>query len=304
MQQVTTTKAVLSMKNGRAGRPWEKANDTHRLKNRFCQGRSARKQTVTNGLFPVKVAARDALVRLPRALPMISPACLISRLLATVLLATLCAGQPLRAQESPESAPHPTGNAADEGARTETIVFIRHGEKPANDEGQLTCQGLNRALALPDVLVARYGAAQYVFAPATTKKPVGTKSGAETGTAYSYVRPLMTIEPTAIRLGLPVETKFAFDEIGGLQSELTSPAYQRALVFVAWEHRLLDQLVKRLMTAYGNDAAEVPDWPGDDYDSIFVVRIRMEGGKHTVTFAHEQEGLNGMSTSCPQPRKP
>ncbi len=220
---------------------------------------------------------------------------LFSCRLATVCLAVACAAPSLQAQDDP---------AAD-GARVETIVFVRHGEKPANDEGQLTCQGLNRALALPDVLIARYGAAQFVYAPATTKKPVSAKkSGVEGGTAFSYVRPLMTIEPTAIRLGLPVETKFAFDEIAGLQSELTSPAYQRATVYVAWEHHLLAQLVKRLMSAYGSDATEVPEWPGEDFDSIFVVRIRTEGGKHTVTFAHDQEGLNGMSTDCPQPRKP
>ncbi len=219
----------------------------------------------------------------------------VCRSLAVVLLSVVFAGNPLRAQESP--AP-----AAD-GPRLETIVFVRHGEKPANDEGQLTCQGLNRALALPDVLIAHYGAAQFVFAPTTTKKPASKGTGVAAGTAYSYVRPLMTIEPTAIRLGLPVETKFAFDEIGGLQSELTSPGYQRAVVFVAWEHAALDQLVKRLMTTFGSDAAGVPDWPKDDYDSIFVVRIRTEGGKRTITFAHEQEGLDGMSTDCPVARK-
>lgn len=30
----------------------------------------------------------------------------------------------------------------------QTLVFIRHGEKPDNDSGQLSCQGLNRALAI------------------------------------------------------------------------------------------------------------------------------------------------------------
>ena len=30
----------------------------------------------------------------------------------------------------------------------QTIVFLRHGEKPASGLGQLTCQGLNRSLAL------------------------------------------------------------------------------------------------------------------------------------------------------------
>jgi hypothetical protein len=45
----------------------------------------------------------------------------------------------------------------------QTIVFIRHGEKPSGGYGQITCQGLNRALALPDVLLAKYGK------PKTTK---------------------------------------------------------------------------------------------------------------------------------------
>ena len=225
----------------------------------------------------------------------------LSRLLVIAFLVAVGGGS-VRGQETPS--PTPTAGAeTTDGARVETIVFIRHGEKPANDEGQLTCQGLNRALALPDVLIARYGPAQFVFAPTTSKKPASKGSGAASGVAFSYVRPLMTIEPTAIRLGLPVETKFAYDEIGGLQGELTTPAYQRAIVFVAWEHTLLDQLVKRVLTAFGGDAADVPEWPKDDYDSIFVVRIRTDGGKRTVTFAHEQEGLDGMSLECPEAGK-
>ena len=39
----------------------------------------------------------------------------------------------------------------------ETIVAIRHAEKPPASLGQLTCKGLNRALALPKVLIPRYG---------------------------------------------------------------------------------------------------------------------------------------------------
>ena len=41
---------------------------------------------------------------------------------------------------------------SDAGSATETIVFVRHGEKPANGLGQLDCQGFNRALALPAVI--------------------------------------------------------------------------------------------------------------------------------------------------------
>ena len=44
------------------------------------------------------------------------------------------------------------------GARAEeTIVFLRHGEKPSGGYGQLTCQGFNRSLALPLVLTSKFG---------------------------------------------------------------------------------------------------------------------------------------------------
>ena len=48
---------------------------------------------------------------------------------------------------------------------TETIVLVRHGEKPAEGLGQLNCQGLNRALALPFVIERLFGRPDAVFAP-------------------------------------------------------------------------------------------------------------------------------------------
>ena len=179
-----------------------------------------------------------------------------------------------------------------EAVSTETIVFIRHGEKPDDDKGQLNCQGLNRALALPDVLIGKYGKPDFIFAPSTTRR-----TGKE-GAGFPYVRPLATIEPTAIVLGLPVETRYAFDDIASLQEEVSTPAYRRATIFVVWEHHLLDEMVKKFMASLGEDPHQVPDWPGDDYDSIFVLRIRMDHGKRTIAFSHEHEGLDGLPTTC------
>jgi hypothetical protein len=47
--------------------------------------------------------------------------------------------------------------AAKSASSTETIVFFRHAEKPEKEFGQLSCQGLNRALALPQVLISKFG---------------------------------------------------------------------------------------------------------------------------------------------------
>ena len=209
----------------------------------------------------------------------------------------LLAGAPLRGQDA-TPAPSPTPNATatptstPEPAAVETIVLIRHGEKPDDDKGQLNARGLNRALALPRVLTSKFGRAEFIFAPLTAPREAHGKT-------YSYVRPLMTIEPTAILLDLPVNTRFPQDDIDPLQAELTSPAYRNALVFVAWEHKQLVLLTRHLLAACGDISDKVPDWPGSEYDAIYVVKIRSQAGARTASFVEEREMLNGLSDEMP-----
>jgi hypothetical protein len=206
-----------------------------------------------------------------------------------ILLSILLIGAvfSLRGDEQTEPAPS-TGTS---GQTVETIVCLRHGEKPQGGLGQLTCRGLNRALALPKVLLAKFGTPQFVFAPNPTQKSDGNN--------YYYVRPLMTIEPTAIQCGLPVNTQFGFREIKGLEDELEKPAYQGATIFVAWEHSLLDEFVKNLVKTHGGNPDQVPAWPGHDYDTIFLVKITHSGASQTVAFTLDHEGLNNLSDDCP-----
>jgi hypothetical protein len=173
----------------------------------------------------------------------------------------------------------------------ETLVCIRHGEKPPGGLGQLNCRGLNRALALPDVLLKKYGAPQFVFAPNPTQKVDGDK--------YYYVRPLMTIEPTAIRCGLPVNTEFGDLQIKGLEKELEKQKYQNAVVFIAWEHGMLDKFARNLLKHHGGNPAQVPGWPENDYDTIFVFKITKNAGRESFAFTIDHEGLNGLSDKCP-----
>jgi len=173
------------------------------------------------------------------------------------------------------------------GEETETIVLVRHGEKPANEIGQINAEGLNRALALPDVLVSKFKEPQYIFAPGTSDK---IKSKKNDGLEYSYLRPLITIEPTAIRLGLPINTDFGFLHIQELEDELLKDKYKSATIFVAWEHLKLDDMVKKMVSDLGGQAV-VPAWPHDDYDSIFVVTIHSDNGKKTINFRVDHEGI-------------
>lgn len=201
-----------------------------------------------------------------------------SRLAISVLVLFLLVGiHPVRAQE--------------------TIVAIRHAEKPKGGLGQLDCKGLNRALALPKVLIPRFGRPDAIYAPnpGDEVRDGGDKS-------YSYVRPLVTIEPTAIALDMPVNAEIGYLDIAKLQSQLTAPANAHALIFVAWEHGMLNRFAKQMLRSYGKDPSAVPYWPNSDYDRIYIFKIDRSHSKPELTFKIEHEGLNdSLSNTCPDP---
>ncbi len=178
-------------------------------------------------------------------------------------------------------------------ARSETtIVIVRHGEKPAQGLGQLSCRGLNRALALPGVLLPRYGKPAAIYAPNPAVKKIDNVSGL----SYAYVRPLATIEPTAIHAGLPVNVEWGLAEIDRLAERLARQ--DSGTYFVAWEHHYGEQLAKELLVRWGSSAT-VPTWEDADFDSIYVIRVTGGAqGERKVVFAREQEGLNGQPESC------
>ncbi len=174
----------------------------------------------------------------------------------------------------------------------QTIVFMRHGEKPAAGLGQLSCKGLNRALALPPVLARLFGRPDRLLAPDPAKRKE------DEGVDYDYIRPLATIEPTAIAAGLPVDTSVGFDDLDGLKKALSPTSGRSELVFVAWEHKEIVKLVKSLVKAGGGDKDQVPKWKGEDFDSLYVLR-RPVSGSGSVTFERLQEGLDGQPETCP-----
>lgn len=188
--------------------------------------------------------------------------------------------------------------AAAQGMQIETVVIFRHGEKPAMGLGQLDCKGLNRALALPAVLAKQFGTPGALFAPDPADQIMDGDSG-----PYSYVRPLATIEPTAIALQMPVNTQYGYTAIADLQSAVTQANLAAATVFIAWEHGQIVPFAKALVKQFGGNPGIVPSsWPETDYDTIFVVTItRPGGGQPSVQFSTSAEGLNGESATCPNP---
>ena len=178
----------------------------------------------------------------------------------------------------------------------ETLIFVRHGEKPRGGYGQLDCQGLNRALALPAVIAAKFGKPDAIYAPNPSIQKV------DSGTSYAYVRPLATIEPTAIQFGLPVDTAYGYSQIDVLERELVKREHAGKLIVTAWEHHEIEDLVQDIMTRYGGDAGQkVPQWQSGDFDSIYVVKLAWDSPNAAphATFALDREGLDGRPVDCP-----
>jgi hypothetical protein len=172
-----------------------------------------------------------------------------------------------------------------------TIVIVRHAEKPAQGLGQLSCQGFNRALALAPLLLSRYGTPVAIYAP----NP-GVKKR-DQGVDYAYVRPLATIEPLAVRVGMPVDLDSSMSDIGPLADRILAapPGTQ----FVAWEHHLAESLARSLLQKLGADPSLVPHWKNADYDSIYVVHVAEDlHGARRASFSLERQGLDGQPQVC------
>ncbi|WP_392565430.1 histidine phosphatase family protein [Utexia brackfieldae] len=170
----------------------------------------------------------------------------------------------------------------------QTIVFVRHGEKPHDDSGQLSCKGLNRSLALPEVLLNRYGKPDAIYAAAPKQQKLG-----------SSLRAVQTIAPTATRLSQPIHQEYHAKQIDEMQHALLDKNYRDALIFVVWEHNNLTKIVQGIISQAGGDPTIVPKWKGSDFDSIYIVHIdRDDHDKITATFEQAQEGLNDVSDQC------
>lgn len=150
----------------------------------------------------------------------------------------------------------------------QTLVFIRHGEKPDNESGQLTCKGLNRSLALPNVLINQFGKPDALFAAAPKQSKLGNS-----------LRSLQTLSPLAIKMSLPIHLNYHAKEIKELREDLLSQQYENSVIFIAWEHDNLVKVARDIMKKEGGDPKLIPKWKSSDFDSIYILKIIREGDK-------------------------
>ncbi len=135
-----------------------------------------------------------------------------------------------------------------------TVVIIRHAEKPEKGDN-LSCQGLNRAMQLPAVLVKQFGVPNYAYVPAPSVGKA-TKSG----------RMMQTIWPLAVKYNLTVNSKYDVKQTTALAKNILK---RSGTVLVVWEHNNIADIA----TALGAKAKTL-NWPGNDYDSIWKLTVK------------------------------
>ena len=178
----------------------------------------------------------------------------------------------------------------------QTLVFLRHGEKPAGGLGQLNCQGLNRAIDLASLLPEKFGKADYVFAA----NPTRNVEEGEFDNSYSYIRPLMTISPSAIKLGLPVNIEFSANDTSALADELLEDRYHNSIIYTAWSHGYLPELINKVaQEAVGDKRTITDDWASNDFDTLYVLTLTWHNGKATLLSRNYKQGLDNGQESCP-----
>ena len=155
------------------------------------------------------------------------------------------------------------------------VVIIRHGEKPADgSEGgdNLSCQGQNRALQLPAVLIKKMGKPDYTYVPALKL---------DKNTAHS--RMFQTVTPFAVKYDLIINSKY---EATNYAAVAKSVQKKSGSVLMVWSHSEMPELA----TALGVD--NPPKWKGADFDSMWIVTYAKGKAELTV----EQEGLSPSET--------
>lgn len=140
------------------------------------------------------------------------------------------------------------------------VILIRHGEKPEEGDN-LTCAGLNRALALPAVL-----GKLLPMSPDYTYVPLIGTDGKKT----TSVRMFQTVTPYAVLHNLTLNSDYATDNVKGVTKAIRS---RRGTVLLVWEHNSIVKIANKL------GIKEVLTWPDTDFDSIWTISFSGGGRK-------------------------
>jgi hypothetical protein len=143
------------------------------------------------------------------------------------------------------------------------IYMIRHGEKPSNGDNGLNAQGLERAQCLRSVFGRK---SEYNIGYIMANTPLSSmnqprkitcrRKSNKTNTDGKRARPLETVLPLAVDLGLTVDTscdRNDYDCVKKVIAAYTGPGN----ILISWEHDALMHILEML------GVEDAPDYPHD-----------------------------------------
>ncbi|WP_434624929.1 hypothetical protein [Azospirillum sp. B2RO_4] len=150
-----------------------------------------------------------------------------------------------------------------------TILMIRHGEKPNDDsDPNLSGKGWQRACAITGTLPALVPAGAPAISAVVATAP-----------SPHSVRPIETVTPISLIRALPLSHTIADDDVAQVPALLSHAPYTGATVLICWHHGKLPELA----LALGAPADQVPKkWEGDDFHTVWILRHQADG---SVSFA-------------------
>lgn len=167
----------------------------------------------------------------------------------------------------------------------QTLYFVRHAEAhPARwwDDGNFIAAGQWRALDLPNALRGKIHPNLVLSIDPAQTLP-SADGGVDQG--YSYVRTNFTVVPYAIANALPYRLAASFDLMAQNPPQLATQAshffffgneFSNEKLLVGWEHDHIPPTVNALLQTY-HGGQTVPNWPSDDYDTVWTVKLDAHG---------------------------
>lgn len=169
---------------------------------------------------------------------------------------------------------------------TRIVYVVRHGEKVSGN-GCLNATGEQRAQALPTIFNGQPSALHETFSTPAALFAFRYATISECERCLQFLRPI------ELHLSLPVDFRFGHLLEPGGDAAAAADAIRNVLrsgaptALVAWEHHNIRPLVEQL----GVPAAEVPEWPDDDFDSVFVLTLDADA-KAVASFAVAAENFS------------
>ena len=181
---------------------------------------------------------------------------------------------------------------------TDQVIVIRHGQKPTanpkhrgvredgtNDSESLTVRGWLHAGALAAVFAeignrsseGRLNKPDFIYAAGIGKKRAEIDGKTVSLGSHSR-RPLETITPMALRLGLTPVTAYSKGEEQVLVKDVLA---RHGTVLICWQHEEIPNIGNLIV---GSDSIVPQSWPENRYDLIWVFDLRRGSWKFRQFF--------------------